>query len=60
MLQLLLFLVESEIAGMAVFLTIDHALGATLYAGLVVIHGGVQRLGLLQAFAANGCLQRIT
>lgn len=54
-----LFLIEAKIAGVAIFLAIDHALCATLYAGLVVINSRVKRLGLLQALAADGRFQGI-
>jgi hypothetical protein len=52
-LQRLLFLLESKIAGIAVLLTVDHTLCAALAADLFVIYGRVQRLGLLQALAAD-------
>jgi len=42
---------------MAILLAIDHALRAALYAGLFVVHGRVERLGLLQALAAYWGLQ---
>lgn len=45
---------------MAIFLAIDHALGATLYADIVMIHGRVQGLCLLQALAADWGFQGIT
>jgi hypothetical protein len=52
-LQRLLFLLEPEIAGMAIFLAVDHALRAAFYADLFVIYGRVKGLGLLQALAAD-------
>lgn len=54
--RLLLFLLETKIAGMTEFLAIDYARVAAARAVLVVIYCGIQRLGLLQALAAyRGC-----
>ena len=44
---------------MAIFLAIDHALRPAFYAGLVVIDRRVERLGLLQALAADRGFKRI-
>ena len=54
-----LFLVEPEIARVAVFLAVYHALRAALYADLVVIDCRVERLGLLQALAADRGFKRV-
>ena len=55
--RLLLFLLEAEIAGMAECLAIDNAGVAAVGTGLVVVNCRIQRLGFLQALAANGGFQ---
>jgi hypothetical protein len=52
-LQRLLFLLESKITGIAIFLAIDHTLLTAFAADLFMIYGRIQRLGLLQALAAD-------
>jgi hypothetical protein len=45
---------------MAKFLAVDNAMIAAFDALLFMVYRGIQRLGLLQAFAADGCFQVVT
>ena len=56
---LLLLLFEAEIAGVAHIFAIDDARVAAARADLVVVYCRVQRLGFLQAPAADGGFQSV-
>jgi hypothetical protein len=54
-----LLFAKAKVARVAVLLATYHALVSTLHAQLFVLYRVIERLGLLQAFAANRCFKLV-